>query len=60
MGESDVLTHECLTLPVVQLGYEVEPIVYQRGEFGVGMLTTPLDHVHGGVGATALVAEDGP
>ena len=59
VGECDVLTHKSLALSVVQLGHKGEPVVDQRGELGVGMLTEAVNHVNSGVGAATLVAEDG-
>ena len=59
VGECGALTHKSFALSVVQLGHEGEPVVYQHGEHGVGMLTATLNHVNSGVGGATLVAEDG-
>ena len=59
VGECVALTHKSLALSVVQLGHKGEPVVDQRGELGVGMLTAAINHVNSVVGATTLVAEDG-
>ena len=45
--------------PFNTIGPQRRAVINQGCEFGVSVLSTPLDHVHTGVGAAALVAEDG-
>ena len=59
VGEWGTLTHKSFALSVAQLGHKGEPIVNQRCELGVGVLTAAINHVNSVVGATTLVAEDG-
>ena len=59
MGESDRLAHELLALKIVVVGDRGEGVKDQGGEFGVIMDLAAFSHLNKGVGASALVAQDG-
>ena len=59
VGESDRLGHELLALKIVVVGDRGEGVKDEGGEFGVLMDLTAFSHLYRGVGASALVAQDG-
>ena len=59
VGESHRLGHELLALKIVVVGDRGEGVKDESGEFGVIMDLAAFSHLNKGVGASALVAQDG-
>jgi hypothetical protein len=59
VGKSHRLGHELLALKIVEVGDRGEGVKDQCGQLGVVMDLTAFSHLNKGVGASALVAQDG-